>query len=206
MFDPTTESAKRALAEYEKKEVRARLLKIAFLVCRSAADAPDLFEDAFIRLLDEEDRPWTVGTITTHMSIVMRDTWKNKLRRMSAGERPDEEVTAGDKSYAEGDPQDEETEARRELDVQRMLGEKLLARVRDKHPKAARVFELTCQGIDEPAEQARIIGCKVEEVYDAMDTLKRNAKPIRDEWELSEQKRMADLQRTHQEKKNEDER
>jgi DNA-directed RNA polymerase specialized sigma24 family protein len=205
MFDDKTESAKRAIAEYEKKGMNVRLVKIASLSTRSAASAKDLVQDAFLRLLDEEDCPWKSGSFLAHMSFVMRNTWDAQMRRLKSTERPDEEVTAGDKSYAEDDPQDEEVEARRVLDVQRTLGEQLLAKVRGKHPVAARVFELTCQGIDDATEQAGIIGCPVEEVHRARDTLKRIGAQIRDEWELSEQKRMADLRRKHQEKKAEDE-
>jgi hypothetical protein len=40
-----------------------------------------LTQDAFLRLLDEQDRPWEVGGFLTHMSIVMRDSWKERLRR-----------------------------------------------------------------------------------------------------------------------------
>jgi DNA-directed RNA polymerase specialized sigma24 family protein len=198
MFDDKTESAKRAIEEYGKKGVRAGLLKIAMLSTRNAASAKDLVQDAFLRLLDVEDMPWTTGSFLKHMSFAMRNTWDDQLRRFSASERPDEEVTAGDKSYAEDEAQDEVAGAREELDVQRVLGQRLVAALRDKHPIAARVFEHECDGVDEPAEQARLLGCGVEEVYRAKETLKRVGRQIREEWELSEEKRMAAARRKRQ--------
>jgi DNA-directed RNA polymerase specialized sigma24 family protein len=206
LFDPNTESAKRALEEYKKKGTLPRLVKIAFLSTGNVANAKDLVLDAFLRLLDEDDKPWRTGTFFTHMSFTMRDTWKEKLRRLSATEVPDEDVTKGSKSVAEGDAQDEDAERRRTLGVHRMLAERLLERLRPKHPLAVRVFEQKCQGIDEPAELARLLACSVDDVYDATQLLKRTAERIREEWEEEERRRMADLRKKEQEKKDEGDR
>jgi DNA-directed RNA polymerase specialized sigma24 family protein len=73
MFDPETASAKRALAEYEKERMSGRLVEVAFPITRSISEAKDLVQEAFLRLLDEQVRPWEVGGFLTHMSIVMRD-------------------------------------------------------------------------------------------------------------------------------------
>jgi DNA-directed RNA polymerase specialized sigma24 family protein len=201
MFDATTPSALRALAEYEKERTRKILLKIAFWSTQTVPDAKDLVQDAFLRLLDEDDLPWLKGTFLTHMSFALRDTWKEKMRRRAATERPDEGVTAGDKSVAPGALPDMELHRRRTFAVQRMLGERLLARIRDKYPTAVRVFELACQGIEEPAEQARILGCSPEDIYEAQRVLKRHGRAIKEEWELSEERRMADLRAKYQKEK-----
>ena len=205
MFDPETPSARAACAEYDRKRTRELLLKLAFFSTRSVADAEDLVQTAFLRLLDVEDLPWLGGTFLTHMSHAMRDTWKEKLRRRSATERPDEGVTAGDRSFAPGPPPDGQAHRARTLAVHRSLGERLLDRIRGKHPLAARVFELACDGVDEPADQAAALGVPVEQVYEAQRVLKRNGEQIKQQWEQSEEIRMAKVRAAGQERTKDEE-
>jgi DNA-directed RNA polymerase specialized sigma24 family protein len=168
---------------------------------QSAEAAKDLVQDAFLRLLDVEDLPWTQGSFTTHMSFAMRDTWKEWLRRRSNQEVPDAGVTEGALSFARGAPADMQLHYHRTLAVMRMLGERLVDRIRDKHPLAVRVFDLAAEGVETAAEQARILACPIEDVYEADRVLKYHGQIVKDEWELSEEKRMAQLRAKYQEEK-----
>jgi DNA-directed RNA polymerase specialized sigma24 family protein len=195
MLDLRAESSVRAAAELEKPNTIARLHRIAQWSTHSETDADDLVQDALERVLDPDDCPWVSSKMSflTHMSYVMRNTWKNRLRKAMASELPDAGVTADEKTVSHEPPADEELGDRRRLGVWRMLGERLLARIAAKHPIAVAVFNLGAQGIDDAQEQATMLQCTIEEIYEAQRTLKRNANAVREEWEVEEERRMRDL-------------
>jgi hypothetical protein len=56
-------------------------------------------------------------------------------------------------------------------------------------------MQLARDGIDEPSEVAKEIGCKVEEVYEAQRRLKYHGKQIRAEAEAEEAKRLAEVRK-----------
>jgi DNA-directed RNA polymerase specialized sigma24 family protein len=195
MLDPRAESSVRVAAELEKPNAIAKLHRIAQWSTHSEADAEDLTQDALARVLDPDDLPWVSSKMSflTHMSFVMRDTWKNRLRKAMAQELPDAGVTADETTVSDEPPADEELGDRRRLGILRMLGQRLLARIAAKHPIAVAVFNLGALGTDDAQEQATLIQCTVEEVYEAQRTLKRNANVVREEWEEEEKRRIRDL-------------
>jgi DNA-directed RNA polymerase specialized sigma24 family protein len=192
MYDPDAPSSKRALVELEKPRVRPSLVQIAQWSTRSEADADDLVSDALILVLDPEESPWVPPrTFLTHMTYVMRHLWDQRMRgaRMWR-EVVDEYITADNNTLSREPPADDELHRRRSLAVLRQLAAQVVAEIGAKHPIAKRYFELASQGIDEPEEQATRIGRPVEEIYDAIRTLRYHAQRIRSEWEASENLRM----------------
>ena len=191
MPDAPTASEK-VVAEIEKPEVREKLLQIARWYAKSLDDARELLQAAVTRALDPEDRPWTnpKWSFLTHMTYLMRDTGRDHAVKVGAREVPDVGVTADEKTRSKEPPADDELDDRRHLAVLRELGGRLLAEAEAKNPFAARVFRLASAGVEEPAEQAAILGCAADEVYDATEWLKRHAAAIRTTWEDEEERRM----------------
>jgi DNA-directed RNA polymerase specialized sigma24 family protein len=192
MYDPDAPSSKRTLVELEKPRVRPSLVQIALWSTRSEADAEDLVSDALILVLDPEESPWVPPrTFLTHMTFVMRHLWDQRMRGARTWrEVVDEYVTADKNTLSREPPADDELHRRRSLAVLRQLAAKVVAEIGAKHPIAKRCFELASQGIDEPEEQATLIGCPVEEIYDAIRKLRYHAQRIRSEWEAAEDLRM----------------
>ena len=69
----------------------------------------------------------------------------------------------------------------------------LLAEIGAEYPIAKECFELNSRGIDKPEEQAALLGCSVEDVYEANRRLKYHGERIRNEWEAPENLRMKEL-------------
>jgi DNA-directed RNA polymerase specialized sigma24 family protein len=193
VFDPRAPTSERALAELSKKSTRAQLIAIARWSTRSAADAEDLVSRALLSVLDPDKAPWvsTTHTFLTHMSRVMRHVWDEDMRRARVRhEVADENVTRDFKTASREPPADEELHRRRSLHVLRELGQKLLAEIGSRSPIAKGCYELGAAGIEEAEEQAAILGCSIEDVHQARETLKRQAKRIRQEYDQAEESRM----------------
>ena len=195
-YDPNAPSSRAALAEMQKTTVKTRVLAIARGRTRSAADGEDLVADAMILIMDPEKAPWDEAkrTFVAHISFVMKKLWDQQRRKASAQhEVLREDVSEEDDTDAREPPVDEELERRRGLAVLRRLMDEVADRLGRKHPIIPKIVDLSAQGHDEPAEQARILECPVEQVYEAMATLKYHARAVRDEWHLAERDRMASL-------------
>jgi DNA-directed RNA polymerase specialized sigma24 family protein len=206
MYDPTAESSQRALAELAKPKVRELLVRIAFLSTRSEADAEDLVAETLEIVLDPEGDPWVAGRFVTHMMYAMRHLWAEKMKTWAARNvAADPAITRDENTVGTEPPVDEQLHERRTFQELRSLGAQLLLEIAAKHPVAKRSFELGAQGIDDPEEQARIIGCEVEDIYHAQDTLKRHAKRIREEHDQAEERRMRELREKHEKKTRKDE-
>jgi hypothetical protein len=155
------------------------------------AGAKDLVEDALVEVMDPERMPWERGAFLTHMTFVMRHVWHTKKRLLvSRTEVVDSEIAKDENTLSKEPRADDELHRRRKYGVWRELGQKLVAKIADKYPRAVQVFELAAKGIEEPAEQAEALSCPVEEIYEAMGVLKRYGRGLREEWEQEEERRM----------------
>jgi DNA-directed RNA polymerase specialized sigma24 family protein len=195
VYDPKAPSSVRALAEFAKESVRAKLLVIAKLFTKgSEADADDLIAWAMMVVLDPAKDPWLKGSFTAHMGHAMRHAQHEMNRRAQAKrETVDEDATDDRRALTKEAPADAELHRRRELALFHELGERLMREIGAKHPIAKRVYELSMDDIVEAEEQAAILGCSVDEIHDAREIIKRHAKRIRDEYDQAEELRMKAL-------------
>jgi hypothetical protein len=203
VFDPKAPSSERALVELGKPKLRRALVDIAKWSTRSDADADDLVSDAIVAVLDPEGYPWVSlkRTFLTHMSYVMRHIWDEDMRRARVKrELIDEDVTRDKGTVSRVPPVDDELDRLRSLAVLQGLGARLIDEIGDKFPIATKVYELGAAGVEEPAEQAAIIQCSVEEVYEATRTLKHHARRIRGDYDREEERRMRELREQHEKK------
>jgi DNA-directed RNA polymerase specialized sigma24 family protein len=172
------------------------LLKFAVWLTESDVDADDLMSEARDCVCDpEEGRPWDPGraTFMTHMRIVMRDLARRERRSAQARREVLETTLAIDESTTGKEPGADEalTDARR-LDWLRMMGGKLRARL-SRLPRALQVFDYACQGVEDSAELARLVGCPVGDVYQANRQIARQAAKVLAEERKSEAARMKEL-------------
>jgi hypothetical protein len=79
------------------------------------------------------------------------------------------------------------------MSLEKRLMQEVLAEIGDKHPIARRVYELGAQGVEEPREQAGIIGCSPNDVHLAIKQLKYAARRALERWEMAEERRMKEL-------------
>ncbi len=176
--------------------VRKRLHAIARAITRSDVDADDLVQNALMRVLDPEDAPWDREQVTffTHMGRVMRQTWNEQMRRARVKrEVPDGTLTQHERVSDSGPLADSEAARAETTSLQRRLMHDVLAEIGDKHPIARQVYELGEQGIEDPREQAAIIGCAPNDVHLAIKQLKYAARRALERWELAEERRMKEL-------------
>jgi DNA-directed RNA polymerase specialized sigma24 family protein len=195
MFDANAPTSLRVAEQLAIQSIRERLLKIACWSTKNFAAAQDLTQDALVRVLDPEDRPWDPekGTFLTHMTHVLRQIWADRLRRLANHELPSER-RVGSAAMASDEPlPDEALDDHRSLVVAELLVERLMVALEKQRPMAARCLELMGNGVMAAREQAEQLGCPVEDVYEANRFLKRQAQRIREEWMASEEARMRRL-------------
>jgi hypothetical protein len=204
VLDFDAPSSRLALEQFLQPIVRERLMDLAKLRTGSEFEADDLVANALLLVLDPDDKPWVpeLGPFLPHMDFLMRWLRGRQLRKAQVQQGLLRSgVHRSEYAPAPRPPPDHEVE--RDLSVafwQSQL-EVVLAEIGDKYPLTRRLCELEALGIDEPADQARIIGCKPEDLYRALATLQYHAKRIFDAWELAEERRMKDLrERTAREK------
>jgi predicted nucleic acid-binding Zn-ribbon protein len=195
VYDPNALSSVKALAEFAHTLVRKKLLVIAKrLTLGSEADAEDLIAWTMMVVLDPAKDPWLKGKFTAHMGYAMRHVQDERLRRAQVRrEAVDEDATDDRRAVSREASADRELHRRRELAVERQLGEQLLREIGAKHPLAKGVYELALDDIVDAEEQAAALGCSVKDVYDARETIKRHARRIRDEYDQAEELRMKAL-------------
>ncbi|HZU82455.1 MAG TPA: hypothetical protein VE987_06050 [Polyangiaceae bacterium] len=186
MFDPPAPSAERVLRELRDPVVVRCLVKYAARRTGSRADGDDVLADAIQRVCDPAGKPWEPdkASFTRHMQLVIDDLVVQRARR---GHRRFEDVRAEPDGHPERvDPAplpDEEIERRDELTRWAELGGRLLERLGDRDPLAVAVFRAAAGGLSEPAAMAKKLGCRVQEVYDAMRRLKYHGAQIQAEAE-----------------------
>ena len=193
MFDATAPSSELVMAELGKPNVSAKLHKIAMWSTKSEADAKDLVEDALMRVLDPEDRPWspTECTFLTHMGRVMRYVWDQQRQRASATRELLDEGLAHDDNTRSREPRtDDHLERHRSLAVFQRLGTQLRSDLSD-DPLAAEIFDIGAgDGPLEPDEVAKVLPYPPEEIKNAIKRIKYRARKLLDEWNASEERRM----------------
>ena len=193
VFDPEAPSSKLALAELHKKATRESLHKYAVWRTDSEADAEDLLADAIEWTCDPDRKPWdpAKGSFFRHMRLVMDRIAFNDARR-GAGrfERADEGITFGEGTLDPHPLPDEALHEGRKLAWLRRMGSVLLERLQRKDPLAAKVFQVACEGVEDPQEQAERIGCPIEDVYEALRRMRYRGATIRTQDEQAEAERM----------------
>jgi DNA-directed RNA polymerase specialized sigma24 family protein len=197
VFDVNAPSSRLALDQFGKPIVKGRLLAIAEWSTGSKADAEDLVEDALLRVLDPKDVPWVPerGSFLRHMTYVMRQVWDRQLRKAASRSEVLDPGLARDENTPSLEPSpDDELHSRRSVALWRSLLQQVLAEIGEKHPLTRRICDLAAQGFDEPADQARIIGCDVDKINRARETLQYHARRLLEARDLAEQRRMKDLQ------------
>ena len=167
MPDFTAPQSKLVVEALEEPRTRTLLLKFAGWLTHSEADAQDLVSDAINRMCDPEDgRPWDPkrGSLFAHARIVMADLAKARRRRAATRR----EVLGDSLAFAEevphaGPAPDEALSDVRLRERLQRLGGRLRERI-GRLPRAVQVFDLACQGVETPDEQAQAIGCDVRQV------------------------------------------
>jgi DNA-directed RNA polymerase specialized sigma24 family protein len=183
VLQDTYPRSQRVAAEVAKVGIRLRLLRLARRVSRSKslADAEDLVGDALAAACDPGHKPWDPPPpFLTHMTYVIRDmSIEHKRRGHGRFEIVDSPVAADEDAADPAPLPDEEIAQRDDFVRLRELGVELRARV-SHLPHAGQVFDLACEGLDDSAEVAAKLECRVEDVYQAHRTLKRYASDIAD--------------------------
>jgi DNA-directed RNA polymerase specialized sigma24 family protein len=188
---PSSKSAIEAIHVGRTKEL---LLKFATWLMGSQADAEDLLADAMVCVCDPTDgRPWdrARATFSTHMRIILRDLATRERRSARARREVLEAAFVFDESFVHPAPEPDEALAEARAAARRR---ELGGRVRAVLPlRAVQVFDLACQGDDDAAEAARLIGCSVKEVYEANRQIARQAARVLEEERRAAAARMKEL-------------
>jgi DNA-directed RNA polymerase specialized sigma24 family protein len=183
--------------ELQMPLVMRRLLAFARRRTHSEAGAEDLLADAVQRVIDPDDVPWVTGQglFWHHMTNVIRQQWDRHLRKPMVQLEIIATDLAHDETARSREPDaEEELERLRTLALWRSIVARTVEEVGDKHPRVRQILDLTTQGIDEPAEQARALGCDVEEIYRALQILRYHAHRLLEARDQAEEQRMAQLQ------------
>jgi hypothetical protein len=203
VFDRNAPSTKRAVAELLNKDLYDQLLRYALWRTSSDAAAKDLLADAIECVGDPSRKPWDPSKVSffRHMRLVM-DTLAIEGARKGYGrfEVVDSRL-AVDATTADPSPLPEEAlHDHRELAREKEMGDLLLVDLGDSDPVATKVFRAASEGIEEPREQAAHIGCRVEEVYEALRRLKYRGARIRKSYEAREAARMKEARQSAKKK------
>ncbi len=196
MFDPDAPSSKAVFAELQSEKLRRDILRYALWRTGSEADANDLVADAIEWACDPERKPWDARKISffAHVRRVMDDIAVQRARRGHGRFEVVSSEIASDESTTDPAPlPDEAPDARRESAWLGRLGKRLMDRLTGRDALASRLFEVACEGAEEPAEQAAKIGCKVEDVYEALRRLKYHGAIVMAEAREEEAARMKAL-------------
>jgi DNA-directed RNA polymerase specialized sigma24 family protein len=196
VLDYKAPSSIRAIEAYRTGKTATLLLKFATWLTHTEVDGEDLVAGALICVCDpDRGRPWDParGSFTAHMRIVIRDLARRGWRSARARREVVEPTFAfDDRMQHPGPPPDEAVSDARTLERLRRLGDIVRQRVSHK-PLTLQVFDLGYQDIDDADEMARLLGCKVNEVYDANRQIARHAARVLAEEEKKEALRMKDL-------------
>jgi len=180
-------------AELKKDGVMHELTKRARHRARTDWDTKDLLAEALSRVIDPDDMPWDRSKdFVGHVTFAIRHSWyrRTHLKRSEA------EVLDGgvalEKTAFDQSAVDELAERARTLGVHRVLGERLLERL-PAGSRARQLFDLMSREDLTPSEAAARLGCTVADVHAAEKQLKYYGTQVKDEWDLSEERRMKAL-------------
>jgi hypothetical protein len=194
VLDYKAPSSTRAVAALEEGDTRARLLKFGTWFAGSDAGGEDLLADALMCVCDpEEGRPWdpSVGTFGTHMRMVMTDL----ARRERRSSRARHEILSPKKvkrARSLAPIADQALDDARRLDRMRRSGEVLRERLATR-PRALQVLDARMEGTERADELAQLLGCQVEEVYEANRQIAYHAAKVLAEEQAAEDARMKEL-------------
>jgi DNA-directed RNA polymerase specialized sigma24 family protein len=206
MYDAKAPSSLRVVAELAIPGVQKALLRLALKRTRNLAQAEDLVAEALMRVMAPDDLPWddTKGSFLGHMARVMTHVRGRQLRAGSAREVPDDGLAIDDRTLTREPAADVALERGRSLEALEELTTQLLEVAGERNPLARQCLELSMQGITEPEEQADVLACTVEEIYEANRFLKRHGERLRDEQEAAGRARMHALREAAIKKKKEE--
>ena len=196
MYDPGAPSSKLALAELAKESVRKSLQRYALWRTKDKDEAKDLVASALEVVLDPARKPWDPAqrSFFGHMRRVIDDLEIEEARSAYRRHVIVDVELAYESPLPDPQPRpDQALHMKREILRRRELGRRVLARIEDTDPIAARVFHAACAGHETPAEQAEHLGIRVEEVYEAMRRLIRHGRRVLEEWRRQEEERMKAL-------------
>jgi hypothetical protein len=206
VFDATAPSSVLVMAELGKPGVALKLHRLAWKITQSDADAENLVEDALMRVLDPEDRPWVPAecTFLTHMRRVMRYLWDQQMHSAVARREVLDEVLSHDDNTRSREPRaDDQLERHRSLAVYRQLGKQLREEIAD-DPLAVEIFDKGAGDVPlEPGALAKVLPNPPDEIRRAIKRIRYRAEKIIDEYNASEDLRMKALYETHATKKDE---
>jgi len=194
MLDYEAPSSVRALAALGEGNARKNLLKFGVWRTGSDATGEDLLADALCIVCDPTDgRPWDPerGSFSAHMRIVMTDL----ARREHRSARARREVLSWKKvkrARSPGLPADEALDDAREIHRLQHNGEILRERLATR-PRALQVFDARRAGTERADDLARLLGCPVEEIYDANEQIAYHAARVLAGEQEAEEARMTEL-------------
>jgi DNA-directed RNA polymerase specialized sigma24 family protein len=143
----------------------------------SLAKAEDLVDEAIAAAFDPNDSPWDRETepdlerhLVATISRRLPSQRRNEARRNDTGWQ----AKAADATLKPPrTPEELVDEARQRADAGVVLDD-VTAQLRAAgHERPARVLELWRNEVDEPAEQARVLRCSVDEIYRAREVVRR---------------------------------
>jgi DNA-directed RNA polymerase specialized sigma24 family protein len=190
VLDHKDPSSARAIEALGEGDTRKNLLKFGVWLTGSEASAEDLLADALELACNPDDgRPWDPerGSFSTHMRIVMRDLAKRERR----SSRARHEVLSSKKvarARSRAPIADEALADASRVHRLQGMGEKLRERLSTR-PRALQVFDARMAGTEGGDELAVLLGCRVEEIYEANRQIVYHAAQV-----LAEERAAEDLE------------
>lgn len=165
------------LTAQEFHRARNKALVYAKVRARSPSKAEELVDEAVAESFDPEGSPWDRKTEPDFARHLLR-TISNKVPAILRGEQrrndPGWLATAATKVTPRPEnPEQKLDEAQQQSLASEALDDAAAALRAAGHHQAARVLELWRDEIDDAAEQARILGCSVQEIHRARQVVRR---------------------------------
>jgi DNA-directed RNA polymerase specialized sigma24 family protein len=186
-----------ARRELENAAVRATLLRFARSRATDDADARDLLQQALLKTFDPDDSPWDPDcgkTFFRHVGSIINGLAANQRRRADRRGAILETPAARDAlEPAAPPPADEALDVARTDAALRQAGQTLLERLGPRDDVAIQVLAAARRGADTAEQQARAIGCGVDEVRAAHRRLKYHASALIEEQRVADEQQMAEL-------------
>jgi hypothetical protein len=156
---------------------RGRAIQHAKRRAGSLAKAEELVDEAIAAAFDPNDSPWDrekEPDLARHVLATMSRRLPSQRRNEARRNDSSWQAKAADATLKPArTPEELVGDARRQADAGGVLDD-VTAQLRAAgHELPARVLELWRSEIDEPAEQARVLGCSMDEIYRARKIVRR---------------------------------
>ena len=189
MFSTTTESSRRALAQFAQPKMWSLLVQMAYWSTRQVDRSKDLVGDSMLRVLDPNGLPWDgLRPFRTFMSWVLRHVYADQMRLRASGEVP----LAGDKidRTVRSDlvPVDEQIDQARRTRDGRAFIERLSKELEPDHEDLHRLLHMDLEEKTTEEEMAAL-GWTADEVAQGRRDYKRIGLRLKEEW-IAEQAAM----------------